>query len=415
MEAETDGDRRAMRLLLPPLVLGAMLNPLNSTMLSTALIKLTHSFGRDVSDGSLLITPLYLTAMIGQPLMGRLADLYSPKRVNYLGLVLVLAAVVVGVFAPNFGWLIVSRVLLGLGTSANYPSAIAILRRYYTERGKLMPANALGWIALGGMVSMVLGPMVGGFLTDWWGWRGIFLINVPLVLLVGLLSRALPEEAPVRVEKKKGEGFALVRLFKGRPIVALIYIQSTAAGLVLYLTLYGLPQWLEGVQQFSPSKTGLILLPMSLSAAVSSLWVSRRAGPLLTKWLAVLSAIIGSLSLFVVHAGSSLVVVIAISMLIGLITGFNPIANQASLNETVPPDLSGFSFGLYRTFVYLGAVGSGALLKYIFHKGVTDASFRQIAWFALYSSLIMSILYLPLLFRRLGRRGEVGSGVETAS
>jgi hypothetical protein len=63
----------------------------------------------------------------------------------------------------------------------------------------------------------------------------------------------------------------------------------------------------------------------------------------------------------------------------------------------------------------LGAVGSGALLKYIFHKGVTDASFRQIAWFALYSSLIMSILYLPLLFRRFGRRGEVGSGVETAS
>src|ERR1700722_10821908 len=189
MASGTDGDGRAMRLLLPPLVLGAMLNPLNSTMLSTALTKLTHSFGRDVSDGALLITPLYLTAMIGQPLMGRLADLYSPKRINYLGLLLVLVAVLVGVFAPNFGWLIVSRILLGLGTSANYPSAIAILRRYYTERGKLMP-----WIALGGMVSMVLGPMVGGFLTDWWGWRGIFLINVPLVLLVGLLSRALPEE-----------------------------------------------------------------------------------------------------------------------------------------------------------------------------------------------------------------------------
>jgi MFS family permease len=284
MGTEIDGDTRAMRLLLPPLVLGAMLNPLNSTMLSTALTKLTHSFGRDVSDGALLITPLYLTAMIGQPLMGRLADLYSPKRVNYLGLALVLAAVVVGVFAPNFGWLIVS-----------------------------------------------------------------------------------------------------------------------------------LPQWLEGVQQFSPSRTGLILLPMSLSAAVSSLWVSRRAGPLLTKWLAVVSAIVASLSLFAVHAGSSLIVVIGVSILIGLITGFNPIANQASLNETVPPELSGFSFGLYRTFVYLGAVGSGALLKYIFHKGVTDASFRQIAWFALYSSLIMSILYLPLLFRRLARRGEVGSGVETAS
>src|ERR1700753_856411 len=139
---ENDDDGRAMRRLLPPLVLGAMLNPLNSTMLSTALTRLTHSFGRDVAEGALLITPLYITAMIGQPLMGRLADLYSPKRINYLGLALVLAAGIVGIASRSFSWLIVSRILLGLGTSANYPSAIAILRRYYADRGKPMPANA---------------------------------------------------------------------------------------------------------------------------------------------------------------------------------------------------------------------------------------------------------------------------------
>ena len=399
-----------MRRLLPPLVLGAMLNPLNSTMLSTALTQLTHSFGRDVAAGALLITPLYITAMIGQPLMGRLADLYSPKRVNYLGLVLVVAAVLVGVFAPSFGWLIVSRILLGLGTSANYPSAIAILRRYYAERGKTMPSNALGWIAVGGMVSMVLGPMIGGFVTDWWGWQGIFLVNIPLVLAVALLSWVLPDERPVRVDMKikTGRRPAVVRLFKERPIVTLIYVQSTAAGLILYLTLYGLPQWLEGVLRLSPSRTGLILLPMSLSAAVSSLWVSRKGSPLVTKWLAVISAAVGSLSLFALHAGSSLFVVIGVSILVGLITGFNPIANQASLNETVSPDLSGFAFGLYRTFVYLGAVGSGALIKFIFHKGVTDNSFREIAWISLYSSLIMMVLYIPVLFGR--RRRPAGDG-----
>ncbi len=417
-----------MRRLLPPLVLGAMLNPLNSTMLSTALTQLTHSFGRDVAAGALLITPLYITAMIGQPLMGRLADLYSPKRVNYLGLVLVIAAVLVGVLAPSFGWLIVSRILLGLGTSANYPSAIAILRRYYAERGKTMPSNALGWIAVGGMVSMVLGPMIGGFVTDWWGWQGIFLVNIPLVVAVALLSWVLPESdgrpsqrgatgpmegRPVRADMKikTGRRPAVVRLFKERPIVLLIYVQSTAAGLILYLTLYGLPQWLEGVLRLSPSRTGLILLPMSLSAAVSSLWVSRKGSPLVTKWLAVISAAVGSLSLFALHAGSSLLVVIGVSILVGLITGFNPIANQASLNETVSPDLSGFAFGLYRTFVYLGAVGSGALIKFIFHKGVTDNSFREICWVSLYSSLIMMALYIPVLFGRRRRAVEDVSAV----
>ena len=402
-----------MRRLLPPLVLGAMLNPLNSTMLSTALTQLTHSFGRDVAAGALLITPLYITAMIGQPLMGRLADLYSPKRVNYLGLVLVLAAVLVGVLAPSFGWLIVSRILLGLGTSANYPCAIAILRRYYAERGKTMPSGALGWIAVGGMVSMVLGPMIGGFVTDWWGWQGIFLVNIPLVVAVALLSWVLPDERPVRADMKikTGRRPAVVRLFKERPIVLLIYVQSTAAGLILYLTLYGLPQWLEGVLRLSPSRTGLILLPMSLSAAVSSLWISRKGSPLVTKWLAVISAAVGSLSLFALHAGSSLLVVIGVSILVGLITGFNPIANQASLNETVSPDLSGFAFGLYRTFVYLGAVGSGALIKFIFHKGVTDNSFRDICWVSLYSSLIMMVLYIPVLFGRRRRAAEDVSAV----
>lgn len=411
----TEADRRVMTRLLPPLVIGAMLNPLNSTMLSTALMRLTHAFGHDVSSGALLITPLYITAMIGQPLMGRLADLYSPKRVSYLGLVLVLVAVIIGMLAPSFGWLILSRVILGLGTSANYPSAIAILRRYYAERGRVMPGNALGWIAVGGMVSMVLGPMVGGFLTEWWGWQGIFLINIPLVLLVGWLSRVLPDERPVRAEKRKdGESPGLVRLFRERPIIALIYIQSTAAGLVLYLTLYGLPQWLEGVKKLSPSATGLILLPMSISAAVSSLLISRRCGPLLTKWLAVICTVAGCVSLFALNAGSPIATIIIVSILVGLITGSNPIANQASLNEVTPPELSGISFGLYRTFVYIGAIGSGALLKVIFHKGVTDASFRQICWFSLYSSLIMILLYLPMLIGRRRRAGSAGEKEEAA-
>jgi MFS family permease len=410
-----DSDRWVMTRLLPPLVIGAMLNPLNSTMLSTALMRLTHAFGRDVSSGALLITPLYITAMIGQPLMGRLADLYSPKRVSYLGLVLVMAAVIVGVLAPSFGWLVVSRVLLGLGTSANYPSAIAILRRYYAERGRVMPSNALGWIAVGGMVSLVLGPMLGGFLTEWWGWQGIFLINIPLVLLVGWLSRVLPDERPVKAGKRKaGASPGLVRLFRERPIVALIYIQSTAAGLVLYLILYGLPQWLEGVKKLSPSVTGLMLLPMSLSAVVSSLLISRRCGPLLTKWLAVICTVAGCASLFALNAGSPIATIIVVSILVGLITGSNPIANQASLNEVAPPELSGISFGLYRTFVYIGAIGSGALLKVIFHKGVTDASFRQICWFSLYSSLIMILLYLPMLIGRRRRAGGVGEEGETA-
>jgi MFS family permease len=179
--------------LLPPLVLGAALNPLNSSMLSTALTRLTHSFGRDAGAGALLITPLYITATIAQPLMGRLADLYSPRKVNQAGLLLVLIAALIGAWAPSFGWLIISRVLLGLGTSANYPSAVAILRRHFAREGKEMPGSVLGWIMVGGQAALVLGPTIGGVLTEWLGWHGIFLINIPLVL-VTFMDGALDTE-----------------------------------------------------------------------------------------------------------------------------------------------------------------------------------------------------------------------------
>src|ERR1700712_1996476 len=101
-----------------PLVLGTMMNPLNSTMLATALLTLCNSFKVSVGQGAILITSLYVTAMIAQPLMGRLADIFSAKKINLLGFGLVLIAALIGVFAPSFSWLIVSRIMLGLGTSA---------------------------------------------------------------------------------------------------------------------------------------------------------------------------------------------------------------------------------------------------------------------------------------------------------
>jgi len=439
----------AVARLLPPLVLGAMLNPLNVTMLATALTQLTHSFGRDVSSGALLITPLYITATIAQPLMGRLADIYSPKLVNMAGLGLVLAAAIVGIVAPSFGWLIFSRILLGLGTSANYPSAIAILRRHYAKEGRVMPQSALGWITMGGQVSLVLGPVIGGVLTEWLGWKGIFLINIPLVAVTLWLLRRIPKEGagtrrsldlpgififslllvtlfftltirplswyePVALgvllgglilwEKGKDDPFIHVRLFWQQPFLALVYIQAVASNYILYLTLYGLPQWLEGVKGLSPSATGLILLPMSLMAVVSALIVPRWGRAWLTNLLAVVSAGAGSTALFLLHAGSPVILVVGVSMLMGIATGVNPIANQISLNEEAPQHLTGISFGLYRTFAYLGAIASGAQLKSIFRKGLTDAGLREIATCATYSALILIVLYLPVWLRRERRR-----------
>src|ERR1700761_8840671 len=132
---------------LTPLLLGTMMNPLNSTMLATAMLDLCGFYRISSGEGAILITSLYMTSAVAQPLMGRLADMYSAKKINALGFVLVFAAALIGIFAPVFWWLIVSRIILGLGTSAAYPSAMALVNKKYADEGRAVPGSVLGYMA----------------------------------------------------------------------------------------------------------------------------------------------------------------------------------------------------------------------------------------------------------------------------
>ncbi|HEY0274112.1 MAG TPA: MFS transporter, partial [Chitinophaga sp.] len=184
-------------------MLGSMMNPLNSTMLATALVTLCNAYKITVGEGAILISSLYITSTVAQPLMGRLADIFSAKKINTLGFILVLIASAIGVWAPAFGWLIASRIILGLGTSAAYPSAMALINQKYAAGQQKVPGSVLGLIVLSAQLSMVLGPVLGGALTQWMGWKGVFFINIPLVIIAMLLSVYIPDY-PVSPENRQG-------------------------------------------------------------------------------------------------------------------------------------------------------------------------------------------------------------------
>src|SRR6202000_2555809 len=118
-----------------PLALGSMLNPINSTMISTALAPIGKGFGATVAQTVWLIAGLYLTSAIAQPTMGRLADLFGPRRIYLISLVLVAIAGIVGALAPSLAVLVGARVLLGVGTSGAYPSAMRIFRSQGDRHG----------------------------------------------------------------------------------------------------------------------------------------------------------------------------------------------------------------------------------------------------------------------------------------
>nr|WP_237531373.1 MFS transporter [Streptomyces sp. SID3212] len=184
------------RRLLPPMMLGSVLNPINSTIIAVTLIPIGDALGASPAQTAWLVSALYLATALGQPVVGRLIDIFGPRRLFLVSTSLVGIAGVIGTLAPNLGVLIASRVLLGFGTCAGYPAAMALLRSEALRTGQDSPGGVLTALAVANQTIAVIGPLLGGLLVGLGGWRTTFALNVPLAaaaVLLGLLR--LPKEA----------------------------------------------------------------------------------------------------------------------------------------------------------------------------------------------------------------------------
>ncbi|MEU3189723.1 MFS transporter [Streptomyces sp. NPDC006992] len=181
------------RRLLAPMLLGSVLNPVNSTIIAVALVPIGAALGAPPSQTAWLVSALYLATALGQPVVGRLIDLFGPRRLFLLSTALVGVAGVVGTAAPNLGVLIGARVLLGFGTCAGYPSAMALVRSEAERTGRDSPREVLTALAVANQTVAVVGPLLGGLLIAAGGWRATFALNVPLSVAAVLLGlRRLP-------------------------------------------------------------------------------------------------------------------------------------------------------------------------------------------------------------------------------
>jgi len=435
--------------LLTPLAIANVLNPLNTTMLTTALIAICGAFHQTVGQGALLIVPLYLTSAIGQPLMGRLSDVFSPKAVNRMGLIIIFISAIIGVLAPTFDWLIVSRVLLGLGSSAAYPSSMTIIRKRYADEGMEVPGIVLGVLAVASQVSIAVGPFLGGILTETFGWQGIFYVNIPLVILALSLSKAIPS-TPVKQsfnkelflekldiigvalftlflvmlmtslikdhfslvsilvciaagvalvfwELKQSNPFIYVKLLVAKLTLSATFLRQCLTNYVVYLEIYGFPQWLEQTKKISPSHVGYIMLPLSVTSMIVGLAVSKSSNYISMLIYGTASVCLACGGLFLLNTDTAMWVILLTSALFGFALGANTIANQATLYKEAPEGQTGVTFGLFRTIGYVGAILSGTQIKHVFSKGATDETFHSLAYHALISCGLMVLLLIPLI------------------
>src|SRR5579864_4201562 len=93
------------------IVLGTLLNPLNSSMIAVALVTVHHDFNVDLGTSTWLISGFYLTGAVAQPLMGRIADLIGARRVFIAGLSVAGLVALLAPLSPGFGWLVGARVV----------------------------------------------------------------------------------------------------------------------------------------------------------------------------------------------------------------------------------------------------------------------------------------------------------------
>ncbi|MEU6927531.1 MFS transporter, partial [Streptomyces sp. NPDC046631] len=164
-----------------PLYVGAALNPINSSIIATALVPIAAELRVPVGSTAVLVSSLYLASAVAQPTAGKLAEVLGPRRVFLSGIVLVLLGGLAGGLGRDLAALTVARVLIGVGTSAAFPCAMVLIRRRAEESGMdAPPGGVLGGLAIAGMATAAVGPPIGGLLVGAAGWRWAFLINIPV-------------------------------------------------------------------------------------------------------------------------------------------------------------------------------------------------------------------------------------------
>jgi EmrB/QacA subfamily drug resistance transporter len=397
----------------PWLVLAAMTGSLamvflDATIVGVSLPTIQHDLGLGVGGGAWIVNA-YLVALAGaMAIGGRVGDVIGRVRAFQAGVSLFAMASLGCALAPNGDVLIGARVLQGLGACLMQPASSAMVAGAFPEgkRGKAMAV----YVGVP-LLFMMLGPVLGGALTQWAGWRWIFGVNLPVavaaLVLVAMVRPIEPvaERRPIhwlsaamlvtglpalvfglQEQTRPTDGMATwigpaaiivgaalvaiftrlqftlaaplldLRLFRDRTLLGQVAVLGLTQVATIGQTMFG-PAYLQGALGFTPLQSGLAGLPL----AVPALLLVHVAGRVYDRRGAVGVVRVGSV-LCVVGLGTITVgmlmrsyVVMAVGMTLhgsGMAFLMNPI--QTDVVSRVPPAQRGESAGLAATARQVG-------------------------------------------------------------
>ena len=312
--------RRRLFSILLGVILGMLLAALDQTIVGTALPRIVANLG-GLDHYAWVVTAYLLASTVSIPIWGKLSDIYGRRTFFILGMVIFLIGSALAGTSQNMTQLIIYRGIQGVGAGAMMPIAMAIIGDIFppAERGKWQGLI----VAVFGLASIV-GPTLGGWITDNWGWRWVFYVNMPVGIIAILTAGFV---LPKFVNKRKHiidylgaitlvagtvplllafswagtqyawgswqiislfifsvvmlVSFFLIEMRAAEPIISpqlfknSIFTTSTIAMFLVSAGLFGailyLPLFVQGVLGESATNSGIVLTPLMLGFMFSSI------------------------------------------------------------------------------------------------------------------------------------------------
>jgi EmrB/QacA subfamily drug resistance transporter len=310
--------------IFPSIMLPMFLAVVDQTIVATALPAIAADTG-NVERASWIVVSYLIASTVAAPIYGRLGDAFGRRRLMFAALfIFILASLLCGL-APTIELLALARVLQGLGGGGLMTLSQALVGEAIPPRER---ARYQGYLAAVAVCANTFGPVAGGYLTEHFGWRSVFLVNLPIGLLAVLLTRKLENRVPEKsgwrpdplgllwftafvtlalltLEQTQHVARSAVpllgALFAATVVSAVLLVRqenrapspliplsllrqptvwrtdalAACHGAALVALITFLPIYLEVVRGLSPAETGVLLVPLTIGIGTGSLLTGR--------------------------------------------------------------------------------------------------------------------------------------------
>lgn len=299
--------------IIPLWSLTVWLVVMNTTMFNVALPSVISQFDLSPTAGSWIVSGYSIVFALSTITFSRLSDFIPIGRLLMTGLVILGIASIIGYFANSFVFVLASRMVQAMGAGAVPGLGMVLATRYIpiSRRGR-----AMSFISSAASLGFGLGPVIGGGITQLFGWNFLFIVTGLVLLLLPVFKIYLPVEQRragsfdfigalltgggvttlllylssfafwqlglsvlffailVLYSKKKAEPFIRINLFKNSRYVSLLFV-----GLIAFMThfafLFVMPVMLANLFQKEPAVIGLVIFPGAMLSAFAAIYVGR--------------------------------------------------------------------------------------------------------------------------------------------